>query len=143
MRRAESYPYNPPSSLEIRSWSTMRLRITLLLPLLLSPLIPLVVAQSAQTTYTIHVDFYMISCSLDIQRVSLYDQSGQQLAVSSSPYGGEIAITFRAPSASIQSVTAIAFGQATLGSYYSWTVSGSRTVVVGSGGDYWIMVGLS
>ena len=121
----------------------MRLRIALLLPLLLSPLIPLAVAQSAQTTYTIHVDFYMIACSLDIKQVSLYDQSGRQLAVSSSPYGGEIAITFRASSTTIQSVTAIAFGQATLGSYQSWTVSGSRTVVVGSGGDYWMTVELT
>ena len=121
----------------------MRPTIVLLFPLLMSLLVPLAVAQSVQATYTIHVDFFMIACSLDIQQVSLYDQSGRQLAVSSSPYGGEIAITFRVPSTSVQSVTAIAFGQATLGSYYSWTVSGSHTIVVGSSGDYWITVGLS
>ena len=109
----------------------------------MSFLIPLTAAQSVQTTYTIHVDFYMIACSLDIQQVSLYDQSGRQLAVSSSPVGGEIAITFRTPSTSIQSVTATAFGEAILGSYYSWTVSGNRTIIVGSGGDYWITVRLS
>ena len=122
----------------------MRLTLALLFPLLICLSLPFAVAQNAQTTYTIHVDFYAFSCSLDINQVSLYDQSGQLLGRTSSPYGGEIAIIFTTPSSSsTQSVTATAFGLATLGSYYSWTVSGTNTINLGSGGDYWITIRLS
>jgi len=120
----------------------MRVTPSLLLPLLLFLTLPSALAQSPQTNYTIHVDFFAVACSLEINQVSLYGQLQQLLAVSSSPYGGEIAITFRAPS-STQSITAVAFGQATLGSYYSWSVSGSGTINVGMGGDYWITLRLS
>jgi hypothetical protein len=121
----------------------MRSTLAVLFPLLICLLLPATVAQNVQITYTVHVDFYAFACSLDIKQVSLYDQSGRLLGVASSPYGGEIAITFTTTSSSIQSVTAAAFGQATLGSYYSWAVSGTRTINLGSGGDYWITVRLS
>jgi len=122
---------------------SMKPTLSVLFPLLICLLIPPTLAQNIQTTYTVHVDFYAYACSLDIKQISLYDQSGRLLGVSSSPYGGEIAITFSTPSSSIQSVTAAAFGLATLGSYYSWNVSGIRTINLGSSGDYWITVRMS
>jgi hypothetical protein len=121
----------------------MRPTLTLLFPILICLLLPSTLAQNVETTYTVHVDFYAFSCSLDIKQVSLYDQSGRLLAVGSSPYGGEIAITFTTPSTTVLSVTASAFGLATLGSYYSWAVSGTRMISLGSGGDYWITVRMS
>jgi hypothetical protein len=39
-------------------------------------------------------------------------------------------------------LTAMAMGHATLGSYYAWGVSGSRVFPVGTGGDYWISIGM-
>jgi hypothetical protein len=121
----------------------MRSTASLLVPLLLLIILPSAIAQSPQISYTIHVDFFAVACSLEISQVSLYGQSHQLLGASSSPYGGEIAIAFSAPPSSIQSITAVAFGQATFGSYSSWTVSGSGTINVGPGGDYWITVPLS
>jgi hypothetical protein len=120
----------------------MKFSATPILPVLILLLLPPVLAQTPQVTYTVHVDFFAIACSISIQQVSLYDQSGHLLATASSPYGVEIAITFRTPS-TIQSITATAFGLATLGTYYSATVSGTRTIVAGPGGDYWVAVRLS
>jgi hypothetical protein len=101
-----------------------------------------VVAQGASVGYTIHVDFFTYACSLDITQVSLYDLSGRLVAVASSPYGGEIAVSIRT-STPISTLTATAYGLATWGSYYSWSVSGSRTITLGSNGDYWITIRMS
>jgi len=105
-------------------------------------LLPPVIAQGVTVDYVIHVDFFAYACSLDITQVSLYDPSGNLLGVASSPYGGEVAISVRTPTP-IDSITATAYGQATWASYYSWTVGGSRTVVLGDGGDYWITLRMS
>jgi len=121
----------------------MKPTLAVLLPVLFCLLIPSTFAQTVQTSYTVHVDFYAYACSIDIKQISLYDQSGRLLGATSSPYGGEIAITFATPSTSSLSVTAAAFGQATLGSYYSWAVSGTSTINLGPGGDYWVTVRLS
>jgi hypothetical protein len=115
---------------------------TLFVPFLILLILPAVLAQSPLVTYTVHVDFFAIACSISIMQVTLFDQSGRSLATASSPYGVEIAITFRTPS-NIQSITATAFGQTTLGLYYSATVSGTQTVSAGPGGDYWIAIRLS
>jgi len=105
-------------------------------------LTPPILAQGATVAYTIHIDFFDYACSLDITQVSLYDPSGQLVAVASSPYGGEIAVSVRA-STPILALTATAYGQATWGSYYSWQVSGSHTINLGSSGDYWITIQMS
>jgi hypothetical protein len=105
-------------------------------------LTPPILAQGAIVAYTIHIDFFDYACSLDIAQVSLYDTSGRLVAVASSPYGGEIAVSVRA-STPILALTATAYGQATWGSYYSWQVSGSRTISLGSSGDYWITIRMS
>jgi len=104
-----------------------------------SVLITTVIAQSVTIEYTIHVDFFAYSCSLDITKVSLYDPSGNLLGVATSPYGGEVAISIRTPTP-VSTLTATAYGQATWGSYYSWQVSGTSTVNLGSTGDYWITI---
>jgi hypothetical protein len=121
----------------------MRPTLALLFPLLIFLLLPSALAQNVQATYTVHVDFYSYACSLDIKQISLYDQSSRLLGVASSPYGGEIAITFTSPSLLIQSVTVAAFGQATLGTYYSRAVSGTSTINLGPSGDYWTIIRLS
>jgi len=105
-------------------------------------LTPPILAQGVIASYTIHIDFFDYACSLDITQVSLYDPSGQLVAVASSPYGGEIAVSVRSPTP-ILALTATAYGQATWGSYYSWEVSGSRTISLGSSGDYWITIRMS
>lgn len=105
---------------------------------LLSSFAP-VMAQVFILGYTIHVDFYSYSCSLDTVQVSLFDQTGQLVGEASSPYGSEVAISFRT-STPTYSLTAIAFGHASTGSYYSRPVSGSRMISVATGGDYWILV---
>jgi hypothetical protein len=94
-----------------------------------------VMAQGPRVVYTIHIDFVSFSCGLDSVQVSLYDQTGRSVGVASSPDGGEVAISFRT-STHIKSLTARAVGHATLGSYYSWFVAGSRMLTVESGGDY-------
>ena len=65
--------------------------------LVASTLASTVIAQSVTIEYTIHVDFFAYSCSLDITKVSLYDPSGDLLGVATSPYGGEVAISIRTP----------------------------------------------
>ncbi len=104
----------------------------------LAPLAP-VMAQVFNLGYTIHVDFYSYSCSLDTVQVSIFDQAGHLVGEASSPYGSEVAISFRT-SAPTYSLTAIAFGRASTGSYFSRPVSGSRMISVATGGDYWILV---
>lgn len=89
--------------------------------------------------YTIHIDFFAFSCSLAGIQVSLYDQSGSFVTSTSSPLGTEVAVSFRT-TAPPSSLTARADGLATYGSYYSWSVSGTGKVNLGSSGDYWISV---
>ena len=105
-------------------------------------LTPPILAQGVIANYTIHIDFFDYACSLDITQVSLYDSSGQLVAVASSPYGGEIAVSVNTATP-ILALTATAYGQATWSSYYSWEVSGSRTISLGSSGDYWITIRMS
>jgi len=96
-------------------------------------------AQSVIFNYTIHVDFFAYSCSLDIIQVSLYDSAGRLVSEASSPSGGEIAIALRMPTP-LAGVTATASGLATWSSYYTWPVSGSGSVTLGSPGDYWVTI---
>ena len=109
--------------------------------LIIWPCITPVMAQGITVGYTVYIGFFSYSCGLDSVQVSLYDQTGSLVGVASSPYGGEVAISFRM-STPIYSLTARAFGHATLGSYYSWFVSGSRMIEVGTGGNYWISVAM-
>ena len=85
--------------------------------------------------YMIHVDFFTYSCSLTVAQVSLY-ASGDMLGASASPYGGEIEILIRSPTA-LPTLTATASGVATWNSY-SWPVTGSGSITLGTTGDYWV-----
>jgi hypothetical protein len=98
--------------------------------------------QGTVFTYTIHVDFFAYSCSLSVAQVSLYDSSGNLVGVGSSPYGGEVEISIRTPTP-VTTLTATASGVATWGSYYSWPVNGSRSLTLGSTGDYWITIAMN
>jgi len=100
-----------------------------------------IMAQETAAVYTVHINFFSYSCGLDSVEVSLYDQTGRAVGVTSSPDGGEVVISFRTLT-SINSLTARAIGHASLGSYYSWFVSGSSTLTVGAAGDYWISVAM-
>jgi len=99
-------------------------------------------AQAVIFNYTIHVDFFAYSCSLSVGQVSLYDSSGHLVGFGSSPSGGEVAILIRATSP-ISTLTATANGVATWGSYYTWPVNGSRTIILGSSGDYWVTISMT
>jgi hypothetical protein len=90
-------------------------------------------------SYTIHVDFFAYSCNLSITQVALYDSSGNVVGEGASPYGGEVEISIRT-SAPVTSLIATAYGLATWGSYYTWPVNGSRSITLGTTGDYWITV---
>jgi hypothetical protein len=107
--------------------------------LVTSTLASTVIAQGVTIWYTIHIDFFAYSCSLDITKVSLYDLSGHLLGVATSPYGAEIAFSIRTQTP-VTTLTATAYGQATWSSYYSWQVIGSGTINLGSTGDYWITI---
>ena len=89
--------------------------------------------------YTVHIDFFSYSCSLAGVQVSLYDQAGSFVAATSSPLGTEVAVSFRTSSPP-SSLTARADGLASIGSYYSWSVSGIGKINVGTTGDYWISI---
>jgi len=89
--------------------------------------------------YTIYVDLFHYPYSLDSVQVSLYDQSGRLVGSASSLEGAEVAISFMT-SRPVYSLTAKASGLAVFGLGYSWFVSGSRTVNVGTGGFYWIYI---
>ena len=99
-------------------------------------------AQGVIFNYTIHVDFFAYSCSLSIGQVSLYDPSGHLVGFGSSPSGGEVEILIQATSP-ISTVTATANGVATWSSYYTWPVNGSRTIMLGSSGDYWVTISMT
>lgn len=93
--------------------------------------------------YTVYLDFYSCwPCSLDSVGVSLYDQAGRLVASATSPYGAEVAVSFRT-SDPIYSLTASAHARASLGSCgscYTWFVRGTSTKNVGTSGYYWISV---
>jgi hypothetical protein len=109
------------------------------LTLLVACTTPSVLAQEGTVfSYTIHIDFLTYSCSLSITQVSLYD-SGSLVGVGSSPYGGEIEISIRTQTP-VTTLTATASGVATWSSYYTWPVNGSRSITLGSTGDYWITI---
>lgn len=118
-----------------------RLIAFVLSTLIIGTFVAPVMAQGFTVGYTIHINFYSYSCSLDSVQVSLYDQTGRLVGAGSSPNGGEVAVSFRT-STPIYSLNARAVGHASLGSYYSWFVSGSRMINVETGGDYWISVGM-
>ncbi len=117
----------------------MSFNVFALVLLVSSTLASTVIAQGVTIGYTIHVDFFAYSCSLEITKVSLFDPLGDLLGVATSPYGGEVTISIRTQTP-ISTLTATAYGQATWGSYYSWLVSGSGTVNLGSTGDYWVTI---
>jgi len=122
--------------------SNMKGFITIvLLTLITGSCVAPVLAQGPRVEYTVYIDFYSYSCGLDSVRVSLYDQAGRLVGAASSPYGGEVAISFRT-STPTYSLTARASGHASIGSYYSWFVNGSSVISVGTGGYYWISVGM-
>jgi len=98
--------------------------------------------QGTLFTYTIHVDFFAYPCSLTVGQISLYDSSGNLVGVGSSPYGGEVEISIRTPTP-VNALTATASGEATWGSYYTWPVNGSRSITLGSTGDYWITIAMN
>jgi len=103
-----------------------------------SALLSTVSGQSVIFNYTVHVDFFAYSCSLNITQISLYDSSGRLVGAASSPSGAEIAITLRT-STPVTALTAIASGLATW-SYYTWPVSGSGSITLGNTGDYWVTI---
>jgi hypothetical protein len=92
--------------------------------------------------YNIHVNFFYPSCSLSNLHVTLTDQTGRVVAAATVPTMFEITLTYTATSPS-SSLTAMAFGQASFGSYSTWFVSGSSRVTVGYGGDYWTTIKMS
>jgi len=96
-------------------------------------------AQSA-VTYNIHVDFFYASCSLSNVLITLHDQTGRVVAETQIPDAYEVTLTYTA--APTSSLTVTVFAQATIGSYYAGSVSGTRTIAVGNGGDYWALVQL-
>jgi len=100
---------------------------------------PLAFAQPGTIfNYTIHVDFFAYSCSLSVTEVSLYDSPGNVIGTASSPYGGEVVIPLSSQTP-ITTLTAVASGQASWSSY-NWPVDGSRSITLGTTGDYWITI---
>jgi hypothetical protein len=98
-------------------------------------------AQGAPIAYNVHVDFFSPFCSLSNLRITLNDQTGRVVASTVIPDAFEVTLTYRTPTPA-NALTATAFGQASVGSYKTWSVSGSSTITVGNGGDYWITIQL-
>ena len=98
-------------------------------------------AQQSTVTYNVHVNFFYASCSLSDLRVTLNDQTGRVVAATEIPDAYEVTLTYTTTTPT-NFLTVHAFAQATIGSYYSVAVSGSRTITVGNGGDYWTLVQL-
>ena len=99
-------------------------------------------AQAVIFNYTIHVDFFAFSCSLSVGQVLFYDPSGNLVGYASSPTGGEVAVDFRT-TAPLSTLTVTANGVATYDSYYSWAVSGTRSIILSGSGDYWLTIRMS
>ena len=98
------------------------------------------IAQESPVTYNVHVGFFYPYCSLSNLQITLGDQTGRIVATTQIPDAFEITLTYAAPTPT-SSLTVTVVAQAS-GSYYAGSVSGSRTIAVGSGGDYWTTVQL-
>ena len=108
------------------------------LAVIMACMVPFAFAQQGTIyNYTIHVDFLAYSCSLSITQVSLYDSSGNLVGAGASPYGGEVQMSV-VTYTPVTEITATATGLATWSSYYTWPVNGSRSIRLGSTGDYWV-----
>lgn len=117
---------------------------TLVIPLILlvACTVPSAFAQQGVIfNYMIHVNFFTYSCTLSVAQVSLYDGSGNLVGVGSSPYGWQVEILIRSP-VPVSVLTATATGMATWASY-SWPVSGSGRITLGTIGDYWVTIRMS
>lgn len=99
------------------------------------------IAQESAVTYNVHIDFFYAFCCPSNLQITLDDQTGRIVAVTQIPDPYEVTLTYRTTTpTSFLTVTVVA--QANIGSYYAGSVSGSRTIAVGSGGDYWTIVQL-
>lgn len=99
------------------------------------------IAQEHTVTYNVHVDFFYPYCSLSNLLITLGDQTGRVVAVRQIPDAFEVTLTYSATTPT-SSLTVTVLAQANIGSYYAGSVTGSRTIVVGNGGDYWTVVHL-
>jgi hypothetical protein len=99
------------------------------------------IAQESLVTYNVHVDFFYAYCSLSNLVITLGDQSGRVVASTQIPDAYEVTLTYSTVTAT-SSLTVTVFAQASIGSFYAGSVSGSRTIPVGNGGDYWTTVQL-
>ena len=99
-------------------------------------------AQKSPLVYNVHINFYYVSCSLSNLQVMLNDQSGRMVASTIIPTAFVVTLTYVAVSPT-SSLTATALALASIASYKSWTVSGSSTIPVGAGGDYWVTIRMS
>ena len=116
--------------------------LAIILVVVIACTVPSAFAQDGTVfNYTIHVDFFTYSCSLSITQISLYDPSGRLIGVGTSPYGGEVEISI-STLAPVTALTATASGLATWSSY-NWPVNGSRSLTLGTTGDYWITITMS
>ena len=110
---------------------------TLVIGLSITPII----AQESPVTYNVHVGFFYAYCSLSNLQITLGDQTGRIVAATQIPDAFEVTLTYAAPTPT-SSLTVTVVAQASIGSYYAGSVSGSRTIAVGSGGNYWTVVQL-
>ncbi len=99
-------------------------------------------AQQPMDKYNVFLNFFSYR-SVDSVKVTVYDQTGQVVATATSPFGGQIAISFLTPTP-INSLTASASGRVSIGSswdQYARFVEGSNTIFVGTSElYYWITV---
>ena len=100
------------------------------------------IAQKSPLVYNVHINFYYASCSLSNLQVMLNDQTGRMVASTIIPTAFVVTLTYVAISPT-SSLTATALGLASIASYRSWPVSGSSTIPVGAGGDYWVTIRMS
>lgn len=99
------------------------------------------IAQESAVTYNVHVDFFYAYCSLSNVLITLHDQTGRVVAETQIPDAFEVTLTYTTATPT-SSLTVIVLAQASIGSYYTDSLSGSRTIAVGNGGDYWTTVQL-
>jgi hypothetical protein len=100
------------------------------------------IAQHPMLKYNVFLDFTSYF-GVDSVTVSLHDQSGRVVATATSPFGGEIEVSFMTPTP-VSALTASATGRVSIGSswdQYARIVSGTTTIVVGTDElYYWITV---
>jgi hypothetical protein len=106
-----------------------------------SPITPSM-AQGSSVTYNVHIDFFYPYCSLSNLLITLHDQTGRVVAATQIPDAFEVTLTYTTASPT-SSITVTVFAQASIGSYDASSVSGTRTIPVGNGGDYWTTIQLS